>query len=365
MRVVFRTDASIQIGTGHVMRCLTLANALRQEGAESTFICRAHAGHLGDWIAQSGHAVILLPLAQTDTPTPTEAVPPHANWLGCDWHNDAQQTQEALQSTAVNWLIVDHYALDARWEKALRPMCDHLMVIDDLADRPHDCDVLLDQNLGRSVDHYRPLIPHSAQALVGPHYALLRPEFALQRTNSLARRKAPQLQHILITLGGIDKENHTSAVLHALMQSKLPTSCRITVVMGQHAPALADIQNMAKHMPWSTSVLVNVSNMAELMAGCDLVIGAAGGTAWERCSLGVPSLVLITAANQRTGAEALEKIGAIKIVAHPSDLPRLIEHPTLSGPFPIELRQLSEAASHVTDGQGTRHVMDALRGIYD
>ena len=346
------------------MRCLTLADALRLNNIDCTFVCRAHAGHLGEHITRQGHPVLMLPQIDAAFATSVDTTPAHAAWLGCDWQTDAQQTQAAISEIETDWLVVDHYALDARWEKSLRRQCRKVMVIDDLADRPHDCDLLLDQNLGRSTDHYQHLTPQNTQTLIGPLYALLRPEFAQYRASSLLRRCQPKLEHLLITMGGIDKENHTGALLQALMQSRLPDNLRITVVMGRYAPALANVQALAEEMPCHTTVQVNTQQMAELMTDSDLIIGAAGGTSWERCCLGVPSIVLVTADNQRTAADALEKIGAIRLIHRCHDVPAILIDPTLSSSNPTQLNQLSEAARHVTDGNGSLRVLHALNDIY-
>jgi UDP-2,4-diacetamido-2,4,6-trideoxy-beta-L-altropyranose hydrolase len=357
MKIAFRADASVQIGTGHVMRCLTLADALREQGAECLFICRPHAGHLLDLIAQRGHKVVALPgLPANAAGASGDTV--HAHWLGTDWSHDAADTRQALGAETVDWLIVDHYALDRRWEQALRPSCQRLMVIDDLADRPHDCDLLLDQNLGRSAEDYNGLTPGNATRLIGPQYALLRPEFAQLRSASLARRAQPKLKRLLITMGGVDKDNATGQVLDALKACPLPKGLEITVVMGPHAPWLQHVQAQAQQMPWPTQVLAGVSNMSQLMAECDLAIGAAGSTSWERCCLGLPTIMLVLADNQREIAQALDSVGAALM----KDLS------TLSGRYLISPEQIdtntlatiSEAAASVTDGLGAQHVVESL-----
>lgn len=345
MQIVFRTDASVQIGTGHVMRCLTLADGLRSEGADCVFICQGLTGHLLDLILERGHHAMLL-----DT---TES-----------FQTDATNSQRAIGSRPVDWLVVDHYALDHRWEKVMRSFCHKLMVIDDLADRRHDCDLLVDQNLGRAAEDYDKLLPHHANTLIGPRFALLRPEFAALREESLARRKQPWLQHLLITLGGVDKNNLTSDVLQTLRICNLPTDLRITVVMGTHAPWLKQVHATAEAMPRRTQVLVNVNDMARLMTDSDLVIGAAGGTAWERCSLGLPSLVITAAENQRGGAVALQKNGAAYLIESTRDIAALIENPLLSGSQPTWLKQLSAAAAAITDGKGSSWVIEEMRRAY-
>lgn len=358
MKIAFRTDASLQIGTGHVMRCLTLADALRERGARCTFICRLHSGHLLDMIAQRGHQAVALPNGGTTTHhRPADLA--HAAWLGTEWQTDAQQTSEALGNDTVDWLVVDHYALDHRWEHALRPHCQNLMVIDDLADRAHDCDVLLDQNLGRSAQDYGGLLKPHTTTFIGPQYALLRPEFAQLRSQSLARRTQPQLKHLLITMGGVDKDNVTGQVLKALSACHLPPDLRITVVMGAHAPCLAGIQQQAAQMPGPTQVLVGVNAMAQLMADSDLCIGAAGGTSWERCCLGLPTLLLALADNQLPGAQALEKAGAALVVGNAQNVSQVFEKHMQSGAS-VQLKNWALAAAAVTDGLGVQRIVAAM-----
>lgn len=359
LRVAFRTDASVQIGTGHVMRCLTLADALREQGAECLFICRPHTGHLMDLIVQRGHGTRSLP-ALDATHSPQAAGPAHARWLGTDWASDADDTHQALDAAPVDWLVVDHYAIDATWEQALRPACRRLMVIDDLADRPHDCDLLLDQNLGRTAEDYACLIPNNTPTLIGPQYALLRPEFAQLRAESLARRNSPQLKRLLITMGGVDKDNATGRVLDALNTSALPPDLEITVVMGPHAPWLQEVQTQARQMHCPTQVLVGISDMARLMTECDLAIGAAGGTSWERCCLGLPSIVMVLADNQRAGASALQEAGAAIAMQSAPEIVNLFQDIPSSCTIRALLERLSKAAERVTDGRGATLVAQQL-----
>lgn len=358
MQVAFRTDASLQIGTGHVIRCLTLADALREQGAQSTFVCRTHAGHLLSVIQQRGHEAIAL--APADGPSTAPIGPAHAQWLGTDWATDAEQTRQAMGNEVVDWLVVDHYALDHHWENALRSQTRRILVIDDLADRPHDCDVLLDQNLGRQAKDYSDLLKPATPTLIGPQYALLRPEFAQWREYSLKRRVNPQLKHLLITMGGVDQGNATGQVLDALKTCDLPIDLCITVVMGQHAPWLAQIQAQAETMRCPTQVLAGVNNMAQLMADSDLCIGAAGGSAWERCAVGLPTVVLVLAANQHGGAMALQAQGAALLAA---DIHQLINQ--LMALFSMDaqinaLQKMSLEAAMVATGQGALRVAQSL-----
>lgn len=357
LRVAFRADASIDIGTGHVMRCLTIAEVLRTRGAQCVFISRAHPGNLLALIRQRGFEALELPLAADSG---LDAPSAQAAWLGCSWEDDAQQTRQALTGHPLDWLVVDHYALDARWEKALRVHAEKLLVIDDLANRTHDCDVLLDQNLGRKADDYATLVPFHCKLLIGPAYALLRSEFASAREQSLARRQQPRLNHLLISLGGVDKDNLTLAVLNALQHSTLPSDTHITVVMGPHAPGLLSVQRQAVGMHWSTDVLINVQDMAALMAQSDLAIGAAGTTAWERCCLGLPSIALVLAENQRGVAAALMAAGCARILSDQPQWPDELLDALDQILAPSSMLAMREACAAVTDGLGAARVAEVL-----
>jgi UDP-2,4-diacetamido-2,4,6-trideoxy-beta-L-altropyranose hydrolase len=375
MKIAFRTDASLQMGSGHVMRCLTLADALRAQGAQCHFISRAHPGHLLDLIRQRGYTVnsLVAPvkpaqaaikkIANTDQDTqqnqPPE--PSHAAWLGSTWQTDAEQTASILADLQPDWLVVDHYALDQRWEAALKPHYKKLMVIDDLADRHHQCNLLLDQNLGRQPQDYADLVPTNCQVLTGAHYALLRPEFAALRPYSLQRRQAqPTLHQLLITMGGVDQPNSTGQVLQALKTCALPPACRITVVMGLTAPWLEDVRELAAQMPWPTEVVVNVNDMAQRMADSDLAIGAAGSTSWERCCLGLPTLMVVLAENQQLGAHALESAGAALSVGELGDIATQLPLAVAELIDSIRWNRMSFAASGVTDGGGVNRVLTAM-----
>ena len=354
----------MQIGTGHVMRCLTLADGLRERGARSIFICRPHAGHLLDLIKQRGHIALALAPAEHVLTAPGPADPQHAHWLGTGWDSDAAQTREVLSDQVLDWLVVDHYAIDRRWEDVMRPCTRRVMAIDDLADRPHECDMLLDQNLGRRAEHYGGLLKRHTQTLIGPEFALLRPEFAQWREHSLQRRENPQLKNLLITMGGVDQANVTGRVLDALNRCDLPADLRVTVVMGVCSPWLAQVKTQAAVMPRPTQVLTGVSNMAQLMAESDLCIGAAGGSAWERCALGLPTLVMILAANQHSGAAALQAHGAALLANDSQQLMTQMFSLFGGGKTTEVLWKMSQAAAQLTSGNGASKVVEFLLGTH-
>jgi UDP-2,4-diacetamido-2,4,6-trideoxy-beta-L-altropyranose hydrolase len=349
-QIAFRVDASILIGTGHIMRCLTLADALNKFGVISTFICRPHLGNLINEVIRRGHKVKILP--KGDSCNRSEIGTSDCNnLLDTDWQMDAQNTGQIMAKERFDWLVVDHYALDKKWEQYLRDHCDGIMVIDDLADRPHDCDILLDQNLGRSSKDYFNLLQTDTIQFIGPNFALLRPEFTQLRSQSLTRRAQPELRHLLITMGGVDKDNVTGRVLRALNACQLPTDLHITVVMGAHAPHLADVKEISKLLSWDAEVVVGVDNMAQLMAESDLCIGAAGATSWERCYMGLPCLIIVLAPNQLTSAKALTKLQAARALDL-SDLVGSLPKQMNELVSPENLCKLTAASKEITNGQG-------------
>ncbi len=359
-KILFRVDASLLIGTGHVMRCLTLADALRAVGAQCIFICRDHPGNLIAKIRQRGFATLALsPVTNmnvSDGNGGSQSI--YDSWLGVDWATDAEQSKVSAGVMAVDWLIVDHYGLDARWERTLRPLCRNLMVIDDLANRQHDCDLLLDQNIGREAADYIQLVPDGCTILVGPQHALLRPEFSALRNYSLLRRVTPQHKNLLITMGGVDRADATSKVLVALQNSLLPSQVHITVVLGPHAPFADRVQSLANKMRYRTEVKINVSNMAQLMADSDFVIGAPGSTIWELCCLAVPALLIKVAENQSNTADLLAEVGAgvvIDISEINIKVPEIFKIIMEDISF---LQRLSEIASKICNGEGVGLVLN-------
>lgn len=360
--IAFRVDASTEIGTGHLMRCLTLAQSLRSEGADCTFLGRRHGGQLGGLIEERGFSALTLDTFAAegvDTAMPA-ARPVHAAWLGTSWRVDAAQTLAALGNTCPDWLVVDHYALDAHWERLLRSRCHRLLVIDDLADRPHDCDLLLDQNLGRQASDYAGLVPKSARVLAGPEFALLRPEFAKMRETSARRRRLAPWRRILVTMGGVDQLNVTGRTLAALARCALPQDCKVTVVMGAAAPWLAHVRTQARQLPYAAEVLVNVLDMARHLSETDIAIGAAGSSAWERCCLGVPTITAVLADNQRSGATALASAGAALLLPENGDIDTALASSLAVLAEDAVLQRMQDVCLSITDGLGTQRLAQEM-----
>lgn len=359
MKVAFRVDASLVIGSGHLMRCLTLADALRSKGAQCIFLSRDHVGHLHKTVQERGYPLITLGEVGA-LPVDVNSPSSYANWLGVEPQRDALETREMLSNQAIDWLVLDHYGLDAEWEQCLRPVCGQIMAIDDLANRKHDVDVLLDQNLGKVEQDYQGLVSKSCKLLLGPSYALLRPDFIALRSASISRRSQGKLRKLLITMGGVDLDNATEAVLRALNQCSFVDSIEATVVVGSTAPWLDQVRELTRNLSFSIELLVNVNNMAELMRDADLAIGAAGSTSWERCCLGLPTLQLVLADNQRPIASALSQAGA----AHLVNRTNLNESLGLSINELLQdsakLVRMSNLSANVTDGKGVERVVQHL-----
>lgn len=356
MKVAFRADASLEIGTGHVMRCLTLARALRECGHDCLFISREHPGNLLKLISEEGFAVHALPIGSE-----LDSELAHAKWLGASQAEDALACKAILASWCPDWVVVDHYALDLQWELDARPAGCRVLVIDDLADRQHSCDLLLDQTYGRSTEAYAPKVPSRTTLLCGSQYALLRSEFLTWRDYSLQRRSPARLKNLFISMGGVDKDNATERVLDALQCCPLPGDCKITVVMGRTAPWLSVVEEKSQQMPWSTSVKIDVKNMAEIMAGSDLAIGAAGATIWERSCLGLPSIMMILADNQQYAARILEEAELMRVVNLSGNLAALLAAEiSIFNAFPESLAKLSANSSMIVDGQGCQRVLNQM-----
>ena len=356
MKAVFRADASLSIGNGHVMRCLTLSRALIDSGMECIFICRPLPGDLIAYLKSHGMTVLVLPSTTTTTQTPAEA-------LLADWQQDADKCLQMMDGRTADWLIVDHYGLDAGWQKHMRSACRHILVIDDLANRHLDADALIDPNPGRTAADYDTHLSAHARRHIGPGYALLKQEYSALRADSLARRSASTGLHILVSLGGVDAHNVTESVLQALEQAALPDETRITVVLGLHAPWRSSVEQTVARMSFTTQLITHTEHMAELMCNADLAIGAAGTTALERCCMGLPSIQLVLADNQATAASALALAGAALTIPLQQDLSEVINDALSHLLQPENLSNMQQAAANMVDGQGCQRVLEEVMHV--
>lgn len=342
--IVFRADASVAIGSGHVMRCLTLADALDINPRGVLFVCADLPGHLAALVRHRGYAVQLI--AATD-----------------DAAADAELTSAAIRShfatAKVDWLAVDHYGLGHAWESAMRADAVRIVAIDDFADRVHDCDLLLDQNLTPDMhERYRAKVPPQCRFLLGPEFALLRPEFAAARAE--ARTRDGRLRRLLVSFGGSDPTNETAKTLEALGDLRMH-AVAVDVVVGSSNPNRDVIESMCRASAFDFHC--QTDRMAALLDAADLCIGGGGTSSWERCCTGTPALVIALAANQVVVAEQVAAAGAA-VYLGPSDevsAGRVANELGALADAPEALSAMSRAAMALVDGQGAPRVAAILK----
>lgn len=354
MNVAFRVDASSEMGTGHLARCLTLGQRLIEKGARVRFVSRHAPLHLQDAVRAVGADFHLIP---PQLLAPDQRLG-HAAWLGVPQAVDAAATRQALADQSFDWLIVDHYALDAEWETSLRPSATKIAAIDDLADRSHDCDLLVDPNLDdEPAARYRGRLPGHCRALLGPAYALLRPEFARLRAN--ARPRSGEVRRVLVFFGGVDAANHTTMAIEALMP--LRDRISVDIVIGAGHAARTEIERSCAALGFRLHV--QTPDMARLAAAADLAIGVGGVALWERCCVGLPAITFVSAFNHAAQVEHASRAGLVH-APNPSSpsaatialhIQALCEAPGLR-------QLLSSRAMAAVDGQGVARVARVLLG---
>lgn len=330
-----RADASSTLGGGHIFRCLTLADALADSGWRCTFVCKPGTREAVPALGRSRHDII-------------------------DLHGpDESGFLQALRPSGADLLVVDHYGLDAKLEAACRPWVRRILVIDDGPGRAHDCDILLDQNLGANPSAYHGHVPGRCHLLLGPDFALLRPQFSRARDGALTRHltKRP-VQRLLISLGAADPAKLASRVVAAT--AGLPLE--IDVVLGSASAQEQAIRELASRLGLSVRVHVDVTDMAALMSTADLAVGAGGSTSWERCCLGLPSLIAVLAENQRDIAASLDRAGAALDLGTAETLTNEKLTAALQMLYHDKGRRsaMAERAAAICDGDGTRRVMEVL-----
>jgi len=325
----FRCDASASMGSGHVMRCLTLADNLRDKGWQCSFITSEETIQTVPFLSQSGHTILKL-----QDPVPGKA----------------------------DVMIVDHYGLTRDDETGFRALTERILSFEDLVGRPHDCDVLLDTTYGRKATEYKGCVPDHTQILAGTDYALLRPQFAKMRPVALVRRaQAEGINRIMVSLGSTDPHNTTEKVLNGLALLKIRPA--IDIVAGSGNPHLKKLESQIAAMKadgWDIKININVSDMAGMMSATDLAIGAGGTTSWERCCLGLPTLLIEIADNQKDVAAALHKQGCVQNLGWHEDLTPAALVQAINNLTPAILKTMAEKAAQLCSGRGADAVVPAL-----
>lgn len=314
MNVVFRVDSSLSIGTGHIIRCLNIATKFKSVGAECFFVTKTHYGNIIDRIAEAQFAVkTIIANDKNDVYIEDEL-----KWLGGSQENDAKIFCNLISDDDIDpdMIIVDHYSLDNIWERNVKskfPTCK-LVVIDDLCNRMHYCDFIVDQTFGREPQEYRIFNSNDAKLLIGPEYALLHTDFRKLRQESCIRKSGKKKsKKLLLTMGGVDRSNVTGKIISFLNNFKCDFIDEIDVVIGPRYPFENELQKQILDSKYTIRIHQNISNMPELMMDADIAVGALGGTTWERCVMGLPAVNISIANNQKTIAEKMSAAGMIVI----------------------------------------------------
>jgi len=364
IEVVFRTDASVKIGSGHVMRCLTLAEALMKNGVSVTFISRNQTGNLNWLISKKGFKIVELHQPEsdkTDKCKNREKGDVYMEWLGVSETADAKDTIHALKNDNLDWLIVDHYSLSEKWENKLRPYVKNIMVIDDLANRRHDCDMLLDQNLFEDMEtRYDDIIKVGCTKLLGPEYALLRPGFAEARKSLKPHRGS--VERVFVFFGGSDPFNFTVKTLTALSNPKYE-KLHIDVVITESNVFKEEISLLVE-IRKNTNLYENIDNIYSIMIMADLAFGAGGMNTWERLCLRLPTLAISFSENQKIQLEGIKSEFAVDYFGEVAEIDdQLFEEKIVSflHKFSRDKNQVDETFALV-DGYGFQMVTDWLIG---
>ncbi|MEQ1657147.1 MAG: UDP-2,4-diacetamido-2,4,6-trideoxy-beta-L-altropyranose hydrolase [Hylemonella sp.] len=361
--VALRVDASATMGTGHLRRCLSLAQALATLGARVDMVVRrldsAAPQVLAGPAAAGGWGVRWLPVPAGDF-TPQEGGTPHQAWAGVPWDQDVRDTLGALQDNAPDWVVVDHYAFDERWHAAVRRgLGCRVLVIDDVADRALDADALLDQNL--AADHhakYASRLSREPRWLTGPGYALL----SVAYRDAPRYRFRPEVRSLGVFLGGTDPGGASARVLGICRNAGFTGP--VEVVSTSASPFLDELRAACADVPGATLTL-DQPDLAAFFARHDLQIGAGGGATWERCCIGVPTIALMLAANQEAVVPALDQLGVLRAARLDShsgsvELPVLAQALTELLADPAARQALGEHAAALIDGRGAERVALSL-----
>ncbi len=365
MKIAIRADASNQIGTGHVVRCLALADALNQPQKNVLFLCKAHSNHLANLIKDRGYPVSLL-----NTSDLNDSAYAHSYWLGGTEDDDAQQSLEAITDHfggPVDTIILDHYGLAKPWETILREVCNSLVVVDDLSDRKHDCDLLVDQTFAKKERSYDGLLNPKSKRLVGEQFSFLRSEFTQYSIGQIQNhRKNVNLTSpkVIIMMGGMDPDDFTSQVAGIL--DKHPNLETVSIILSSQAKHLDAVKTWVDSNK-KFKLFVSPNNIAQLLFEHDLAIGAFGGSTWERCRMGLPSLSLVIAENQRDIGRTLKQKNICELIDLPINQKQFDSALKNSLSSNIYFDRVN-ASLNVSDGLGlervSKEILNLHQGLY-
>ncbi|EES4628703.1 UDP-2,4-diacetamido-2,4,6-trideoxy-beta-L-altropyranose hydrolase [Escherichia coli] len=358
MKVFLRVDSSLSIGSGHIIRCINIATMLRKMGAECIFITKNHKGNIISKIRQADFLFEVMSVLEE----PEYYISNEKEWLNGRQSDDAVQFSSLLSqySQKPDIIIVDHYSLDSEWEIIVKQNFPQarLVVIDDLCNRKHHCDLLIDQTYLRHKHEYAELILPETKILTGTKFALVNTDFYKFRNESIIRKKnLKRPLKLMITMGGVDANNITGKVLQYLEEINYKNIQKITVIIGSKCPHRTEICELTRNSKYNIQVVIDISNMAELMLEHDFAIGALGGTTWERCVMGLPAVNIAIARNQHTVAQNLSKSGAIVLY---SDKFKKSEFSNALDNLMANYYQQSNLVRIICDGHGLYRIVQEI-----
>ncbi|MES2528819.1 MAG: UDP-2,4-diacetamido-2,4,6-trideoxy-beta-L-altropyranose hydrolase [Bdellovibrionota bacterium] len=348
MKILIRADGAPEIGVGHLTRCLTLAVALKSNGHEIKFLMTDHSGNFSSIVTKDGFEVVFVSRGEGYQKPVTGK---ESTWLGNELSYELIEANKVIEKYNPDLAIVDHYGLDAAWEKEIRKSVKSIFVIDDLANRAHDCDYLLDQTFGRTNLDYIKLVPAGCKFFLGSDYALLRPEFS----RSVPFRTS--LKKIFVSFGGSDPRGITLKIIQGI-ELEQKTKMHITVILREDSLGYEEVKNITQNSIHHYEHLSSTNKMADLMASADLAFGAGGTSAWERCAVSLPAIGVQLADNQKLVLENLSRKGALINIGDFQTVTPDVVYSTLRIILENEsfLNAMSKASHEVCDGQGVDRV---------
>jgi len=355
MKIIIRTDASIKIGSGHIMRCLNLASRLKKVGVDVTFISRNLPGNMNSFILKKGF--VLVELSKPENKQISNFS--HGKWLFVSQEQDAKETINNLQGGICDWLVVDHYGLDQKWETLLRPHVKNIMVIDDFLNRAHNCDILLNQNYFlKNNNTYKGIVAPETRLLLGPKFALLSKEYLMARRKRKIHKGI--INRVLIYFGSCPAQDVIEKVLEAFTLIKLKP-LKFDIVLGAYEESQGLI-NVDNSMRDKIKYYTTIPSLHELMLKADLSIGAGGTTTWERFCIGIPSIVISTDENQEISAKALAKDGYHLYLGPAEYLKtnKIVKALKFFVDSPNSLKKITKIGKSLVDGKGIQRAAEIL-----
>lgn len=358
MKIAFRVDSGTHIGTGHLMRCLTLAKKFHKKSHEVIFVSRDHEGSISNKIS-STFGCTILPLDNKKKVSYNDNN--YQSWLGVSIDQEISDSNAFFKSfsSKFDYIVIDHYGLDSIYEKEMAKHCSKIVVIDDLMNRYHFADYIIDQNLSAEQNRYEKLNTKlSCKYLMGPQYALLKDDFKKFRPIAFVEKKS--INNILVFFGGMDISGECKKVVDAFLLNDYPFNIHIILGQGHsdysHISSAAAINSKIKLYHF-------IDNMAEFMSKMDVAFGACGATSWERATLALPALTVVSADNQKLVSEALY-INEMAIEVGSTTNTSVA---TWSNVFDhkLDLNHLNIVAKKsfdLVDAQGTERILEILNG---